>query len=48
MLFFRIEGNPFITRFKTSILPKWVATLGSFSIEGNPFITRLKKIAIEN
>ena len=38
-----IEGNPFIIRFKTSILPNSDATLGSSgSIEGNPFIIRFK------
>ena len=35
-----IEGNPFITRFKTS-LTNLASTL-SLSIEGNPFITRFK------
>ena len=36
-----IEGNPFITRFKTSILNP-LTTFKLFSIEGNPFITRFK------
>ena len=42
--FFCIEGNPFITRFKTyeNGLPKLDMT---FSIEGNPFITRFKTLA---
>ena len=36
-----IEGNPFITRFKTSFInPSLALTL--LSIEGNPFITRFK------
>ena len=36
----RIEGNPFITRFKTS--SSRVFIMFSLSIEGNPFITRFK------
>ena len=42
-IFQSIEGNPFITRFKTSdklILYKSL----QLSIEGNPFITRFKTI----
>ena len=35
-----IEGNPFITRFKTSIYTKLDNLF--VSIEGNPFITRFK------
>ena len=35
-----IEGNPFITRFKTSSILFSPSIL--LSIEGNPFITRFK------
>ena len=40
---FSIEGNPFITRFKTSAntAQKFSSQVG---IEGNPFITRFKTI----
>ena len=38
--FLSIEGNPFITRFKTNL--NIVYTLIFESIEGNPFITRFK------
>ena len=40
-----IEGNPFITRFKTSVI--WVKSSRTCSdnrIEGNPFITRFKTL----
>ena len=36
-----IEGNPFITRFKTQIEEIGEEVVAS-SIEGNPFITRFK------
>ena len=39
--FFSIEGNPFITRFKTEKASKPLADFIN-SIEGNPFITRFK------
>ena len=39
----RIEGNPFITRFKTALIfiPAGLLLSG---IEGNPFITRFKTL----
>ena len=37
---YRIEGNPFITRFKTVSVSS--GRTDSFGIEGNPFITRFK------
>ena len=36
-----IEGNPFITRFKTLNVSGPIPVVDS-SIEGNPFITRFK------
>ena len=35
-----IEGNPFITRFKTIV--SILSISPPYSIEGNPFITRFK------
>ena len=36
-----IEGNPFITRFKTDMINYYKVDL-KLGIEGNPFITRFK------
>ena len=37
-----IEGNPFITRFKTKVISNLRIILSILGIEGNPFITRFK------
>ena len=37
-----IEGNPFITRFKTFKILTSLSNQFSLGIEGNPFITRFK------
>ena len=37
-----IEGNPFITRFKTQLEEFDPVEVTEFRIEGNPFITRFK------
>ena len=37
-----IEGNPFITRFKTSLINPRIYGFLYPGIEGNPFITRFK------
>ena len=39
---YSIEGNPFITRFKTYPLVSDRINVITDSIEGNPFITRFK------
>ena len=39
-----IEGNPFITRFKTTMTETTYNYGYSGSIEGNPFITRFKTV----
>ena len=41
-----IEGNPFITRFKT-LIGKGKSNILLKGIEGNPFITRFKTIFYE-
>ena len=41
LFYLRIEGNPFIIRFKT-LYDKTVDTTNKLSIEGNPFIIRFK------
>ena len=43
----RIEGSPFITRFKTTDISLNLYT-PLFSIEGSPFITRFKTKKISN
>ena len=42
LLRLRIEGNPFIIRFKTLNVHNIVCNFDFVSIEGNPFIIRFK------
>ena len=43
---FRLEGNPFIIRFKTQILTPLIVSYQG-CLEGNPFIIRFKTITAE-
>ena len=43
-----IEGNPFITRFKTLSVCRKANDESLLGIEGNPFITRFKTMPSTN